>query len=276
MTSCSNKLNIYFTDNIIIEKEIEQINGCLGFCDFVKNNFFFNKKDSLYIANNYLFKRALSEYNDCISSLTKKQIVKIFGVPNEVENNENLYYFIKKYGNGEHKIQKAIVFRNQNSKYRISLNQRIGQIDNNYLEIVKNQNLFKAAFLSQPRKYKALDNANFQYHCYLRKENIDNEIFFHKEKKYWIVNTLLLHHIQADENDPYPCIKSFDISEIQGLFGKVSQIESDTISFNLYNEPFKNLKGEREKLNGTVPVLQFQKQESGLYKCSFEDQIWRE
>jgi hypothetical protein len=267
--SCSSKYQLYFTDNIELDKAIEDIEGCEGISELIRNNFFFNKTDSLYVENYTLAFLLMHRYSDCLKNMNQAQMIRLFGRPTSISEDGMLSYSVNSFGM-TNKSTYDVIFGGSPLNYFRSHRNQMELNDMNYDQIVKNSKLKGADFIKRKSLYKQVDNIDLPDHCFQRKKGLDQQVFFHHERKHWIVNSLVLEYLKLDIDAPNPCISSFTLSEIEGLFGVVNVLNKDTISFNLYHENLSGLIGEKKKYNGKMPVLQFRKLPGEFYNVSFE------
>ena len=269
LVGCSKKTTIYYHDNSFIEDEIDKVEGCIGLAEAIRNNFFLNKKDSLFVENNgFLIHGLFNEYYNCIANLDTKQIIALFGIPH-FEVNNTLYYITKYNSSFENSRDGRTFYLRKTDGYL-----RLGQGGYNHPDssfnissTLNNPNLKKADFLEEKGTYQSSSSEKIHPSCEKRKTTLNEEIFYHKKKKYYIVNSLGLQSIQDARYD-ISCADTFTMDEIIELFGKPRIIIDDKIYFHLYNKPFVSIEEKNVEKNGMVYCVCFEKKESGFYMLS--------
>lgn len=257
--------------NNSIEDTIDNTVGCIGLIEDVRNNFFLNKFDSLYIENAGFFIHGLmNEYSSCIQNLSLDQIVDIFGIPH-YRDERTLYYFIKKnkyiknsivYARTFQKDENGLVYVRQSgfdvSKHKLD-----------FSSVLKTEKLNFSSSFEIDSFHLLNENPKVHKNCTERKKGLRREIFFHTEKDYFIVNTLFLHYLR-DTGYPINCQDSFSKDEIN----KMLKVPPDYINegkkyYALYNKPYSASLEINKKWNGMIYCLIFSPLDNDLHNCSF-------
>lgn len=262
--SCSRKHIVSFTDKGCLDDHIDQMSGCEDLCDVVRNNFFYNQEDSLYVENHILRYLLVNQYRDCVKRLSREQLISIFGTPSTIDEDGSILYYTNSYNNST----AAIAFGKTPTGYIRTQRNKNGSIDKNPAVGKKSDILQKLKTIESVGPFMPQIDQHFPEHCLDRKRHLALQIFYHRERAYWIVNSLLLEYLQLDRGDPYPCIESFCRSEIEQLFGTIKNHNKEIISFPLYDKQIHRIMKEGDTKEA-IPVLQFQLLESGMYRASF-------
>lgn len=263
---CATKHHIYYYDNSKIEKKINKIEGCEGLAEAIRNNFLYNKKTGLYVMN--VGFDGFDKYYDCISNLNNEQLIQLFGKPHWIEN-DNSYYAIKKTTFPMQDEVWFMSFALSETEERRFANQQIGYTKDSitFDLFLEDKNFKRAKFIQAQNDYQA-ERSEVHKHCYdiqpIVKDELNQEIFYHKKKDYFIVNTWINYQVER-----FKCLESFTEKEIKGLFGEPTMQSNDTLFYALHDKAFhydeKRKKSIKEKMiaymDGKIPCIMFSRKD---------------
>lgn len=269
---------LYYIDTTEIEDEISSICGCEHLASDVRNNFFFNKKDSVYLVNAGFMAHGLyAPYLDCLRQLSQEQLIRVFGPPNFIKNGD-LYYIVESSKNRTYlpKSSRKCLLLRPNSGIPVGESvagaNNINLVDSNTINIRQFPYFRKAKYLIQQGECSLSFLIASPSNCIREKQIAKEEFFFNRKTKHFVMasnyfNRLKMMSMSMDNSASHnKCAESFTKREIECLFGKPAFITNDTLFYPLYHKPYVATAPKTLPVSGKIYTLWFTKQETGFYK----------
>lgn len=89
-----NSCNLGNFKKITPEPSEYTLQNCYNLSDFIQANWKVHKTDRLYKCNPSFIPKLKTEFADCISTLSKKELIDLFGVPSEDFKDGYLNYYV--------------------------------------------------------------------------------------------------------------------------------------------------------------------------------------